>query len=68
MSLMSQRHFEYIADNIAPLLNWPPQIVEMAEQLASTNPRFNKEKFIERATKAWEQAHPIVELEDEIPY
>ena len=23
MSLMQQRHFEYLADNVAPLLAWP---------------------------------------------
>lgn len=66
MSLMQRRHFEYIADHVAPLTAWPTQIVEMAERLQSTNPNFNKEKFIERATAAWEKAHPMQELDDEI--
>lgn len=68
MSLMQQRHFEYLADNVAPLMAWPSQIVEMAERLANTNPRFNKEKFLKRAVNAWEQANPMEDINDEIPY
>lgn len=68
MSLMQQRHFEYIADHVAPLMSWPTKITEMADKLASTNPRFDRDKFIARATKAWEAAHPIEEIDDEIPY
>ena len=68
MPLMQQRHFEYLADKVAPLLPWPTAIVEMADRLADTNPKFNKDKFISRATAAWEDAHPIGEMEDAIPY
>lgn len=68
MSLMQQRHFEYLADQVAPLMGWPSQIVTMADRLADTNPRFNKEKFIERAVAAWEKANPPQEFDDEIPY
>ena len=68
MSLMQQRHFEYLADKVAPLLGWPSQIVEMANILCDTNPRFNKEKFLERATTAWEKANPMENIDDEIPY
>lgn len=68
MPLMQQRHFEYLADEVAPLMGWPTQIVEMAERLEKTNPRFNKDKFLTRAIKAWELAHPMEEIDDEIPY
>jgi hypothetical protein len=68
MSLMQQRHFEYLADKVAPLMGWPSQIVEMADRLAETNPRFNKEKFLQRATEAWEKANPMEDMNDEIPY
>jgi len=68
MSLMQQRHFEYLADNVAPLLGWPTQIKKMADELAETNPRFNREKFIQRATKAWEAANPMEPVDDYIPY
>tara|TARA_R100000951_G_scaffold29283_1_gene25373 strand:- start:4380 stop:4586 length:207 start_codon:yes stop_codon:yes gene_type:complete len=66
MSLMQQRHFEYLADEVAPLMGWPSQIVEMANRLKKTNPRFNKEKFLKRAVDAWEQANPMPDIEDEI--
>lgn len=68
MSLMQQRHFEYLADNVAPLLAWPTQISKMADKLAATNPLFNKQKFIQRATKAWEEANHMEELDDYIPH
>ena len=68
MSLMQQRHFEYLADKVAPLMGWPTQIVTMADRLADTNPRFDKEKFLERAMQAWEEAHPPQDIDDEIPY
>lgn len=68
MSLMQQRHFEYLADKVAPLMGWPSQIVEMADRLAETNPRFNKEKFLQRATEAWEKANPMESIDDEVPY
>lgn len=67
MSLMQQRHFEYLADMVAPLLPWPDKIHEMADKLSETNPRFNREKFVARAIAAWE-AKNMVELDDEIPY
>lgn len=68
MALMQRRHYEYIADEIAPLIAWPSQIQEMADRLANTNPNFNKEKFVERALTNWEKANPMGEFDDEIPY
>jgi hypothetical protein len=65
---MSLQHFEFIADTIAPKLSWPSHIAYIADELAKTNPNFNREKFCNRAEKAWWQAHPIVEIDDEIPY
>lgn len=67
MTLMQQRHFEYLADNVAPLMPWPTQISEMADTLAKTNPRFDRDKFMARAIKAWEAAHPMGEIDDYIP-
>ncbi len=68
MSLMQQRHYEFLADNVAPLMGWPTQIHQMADKLASTNPKFNRDKFIKRATAAWEKANPPQDLNDDIPY
>ena len=68
MSLMQQGHYEFLADNVAPLMGWPTQIHQMADKLASTNPKFNRDKFIKRATAAWEKANPPQDLNDDIPY
>jgi hypothetical protein len=67
-ALMQQRHFEYLADEVAPLMGWPTQIVEMADRLSSTNPKFNREKFLTRAINAWEKANPMEDIDDNIPY
>lgn len=68
---MSKQHFDFIADQIGPLLYWPTAVQEIADKLVATNPRFDREKFISRATNAWEQHHKYM-LEDikddEIPY
>tara|TARA_R100000654_G_scaffold72333_1_gene104105 strand:- start:724 stop:933 length:210 start_codon:yes stop_codon:yes gene_type:complete len=67
-TLMQTRHFIYLADEVAPLMGWPSQIQIMADKLAKTNPRFDKEKFLERAIQAWEEKHPPQDIDDEIPY
>jgi hypothetical protein len=66
----TRRDFVFIADHIAPMMHWPTHINELADKLQATNPRFNRERFIERATKAWEanyQAH-MGDIDDEVPY
>lgn len=62
---MTRKHFEWVADSIAPMVNSPLVIEQIADDLASMNPRFNRDKFVERAIKAWESKHDI---DDEIPY
>lgn len=68
MSLMQRRHYEFLADEVAPLMGWPTQITVMADKLAETNPKFNKEKFIQRAVNAWEEANPMEEIDDRVPF
>tara|TARA_X000001316_G_C905451_1_gene22295 strand:- start:51 stop:248 length:198 start_codon:yes stop_codon:yes gene_type:complete len=65
---MQARHYNFLADEVAPIMGWPSQINAMADKLAATNPKFDKEKFIQRAVKAWEDANPMEELDDHIPY
>ena len=31
-------------------------------------PNFNRDKFLARATKAWKDAQPEIDFDDEIPY
>jgi len=70
---MSKQHFDFIAEKVGPLVGWPSDLHEIADQLQETNPRFNREKFINRATTAWENANAdrfkLKEVEeDQIPY
>ena len=66
---MTRAHYQFIADNIGPHISWPSKLHEIADKLAATNPRFDKDKFIQRATKAWEDAHlDEYELDDEIRF
>jgi hypothetical protein len=69
---MSKQHFDFIAEKVGPLVGWPSDLHEIADQLQETNPKFNREKFITRATKAWEIANAdrfeIKPIDDEIPY
>lgn len=52
-----RRHFEFIADEVAPMLGWPTEIDALADALEMTNDCFNREKFISRATQAWNDKH-----------
>jgi len=65
--MMTRKHFEWVADSVAPLVGSPIIIERMADELEAMNPRFNKEKFLRRAIEAWEKSHDIT-IDDEIPY
>lgn len=65
--MMTRKHFEWVADSVAPLVNSPIVIERMADELEQMNPKFNKEKFLRRAIAAWERSHDIT-IDDEIPY
>lgn len=52
-----RRHLEWVADEIAPMLGWPSEIDALADALEVTNDYFNREKFISRATQAWNDKH-----------
>lgn len=65
---MTRQHFEFIADVIAPTLSWPTHIETIADKLAESNDRFDRDKFVARATKAWEDNYVKPHIEDYIPY
>jgi hypothetical protein len=54
---LSRQHFEFIADEIAPLLEKPTSIEVIADKLEDTNPNFDREKFTQRALRNWEDAN-----------
>jgi len=56
-----------LADKLGPTTGWPTQISMWADVFAEADPRFDREKFISRATNAWEQEHQFI-LDDEIPW
>jgi len=65
---MSRGHYEFIADKIGPLVSWPSHLHSIADVLAATNPKFDRNKFLVRATSAWEANHEYEELNDEIKF
>lgn len=67
---MTRQHYVFLADMIGPMVSFPSHLIVMADELEKTNPKFNRKRFLERATKAWEDANPqIMEpIDDSIPY
>ena len=53
----TRQHFEFVADFFGPLVSSPSQITQMADALVDTNIEFNRQKFEDRATEAWEAKH-----------
>lgn len=66
---MTRKHFEFMADTMGAEI-YPSRMEVIADQIAATNPNFNRQKFIDRAEKAWLDAHRDEwEIrDDEIPY
>lgn len=64
---MTRQHFNFIADLIGPI-TYPTELARIADQLAATNPRFDREKFLDRAIKNYEANNVPADLDDHIPY
>jgi hypothetical protein len=64
----TRKDFVFIADEIAPMLPWATHIHDLAQKLKVTNRNFDYDRFVERATKAWEENHIPKDIDDEIPY
>ena len=65
---MTRKDFEWIADTVGPLFSAKYKLEQIADDLESTNPRFDRERFLKRAYKAWEQNNAVPIIDDEIPY
>lgn len=52
---LTRQHFEFIADNIAPLLFSPTDIERIADSLEQTNNNFKRGVFVSRCLKNWEE-------------
>ena len=66
--MMTRKHFEWVADSIAPMVNSPLVIERIADELQEMNPRFNRDRFVDRAIKAWERNNLPQDIDDEVPY
>lgn len=60
----TRQHFEFVADFFGPLMGHPSDINRMAEHLRDTNANFKEDRFVTRATQAWEDKH-IKPMQDE---
>jgi len=58
---------EILIKRVAPML-WPTHFNAIADELEKDIPNFNRDKFLTRAIKAWEDAQPEIDFNDEIPY
>lgn len=65
---MTRAHYEYLADMFGQIAPWPTTLEVIADHLEETSPKFDRAKFIKRATKKWEDSHDGLKLDDEIPY
>jgi len=65
---MTRQHYEFIADLMGPMVAWPSHLIDIADALEKTNSKFVRKKFLERATKAWEDNQNTGDLHDTIPY
>lgn len=64
--MMTRKDYVELADRLGPDLS-PQAHVSVADALEAFNPKFNREKFLKRAIKAWEEKH-LAPINDEIPY
>ena len=66
--ILNLQNIPFIVDVIAPMLPWPTHIVELADKMAEVNKDFDKEKFLKRAIKNWENQYVPPAIDDSIPY
>ena len=52
---MSKQHYEFLTDEVLPLMASPSSLEEVADKLGDTNPLFNRDVFMARALEKWEQ-------------
>lgn len=69
---LNRIQLEWLADTAATTLAkhgaWPTPLHLLADAIEKDCPNFNKDKWIKRALKAWEDNYIRPEINDEIPY
>jgi hypothetical protein len=51
---MTKQHYEFLTDEVLPLMASPSSLEEVADKLGNTNPLFNRGVFMARALEKWE--------------
>ena len=64
--MMTRKDYVELADRLGPDLS-PQAHVSVADALEAFNPRFDRENFLKRSIKAWENKH-LAPIDDKIPY
>ena len=54
---MTEKEEDYVAQVLAPLVSSPTNIERMGDDLKDMNPKFNRDKWVDRAIKAWEETN-----------
>lgn len=54
---MTEQEEDYVAQVLAPLTSSPTIIERMGDDLKSMNPEFDRDKWVARAIKAWEETN-----------
>ena len=54
---MTDKEEDYVAQVLAPLVSSPTNIEQMGDDLKAMNPQFNRDKWVDRAIKAWEETN-----------
>lgn len=66
---MTKQHYEFLTDEIMPLLPSCTSIEDVADKLESTNDLFNRAVFVARSLKKWEDKNiprGMIECLDEL--
>lgn len=63
---MSKQHYEFLTDEVLPLMASPSGLEEVADKLGDTNPLFNRGVFMARALEKWEQNNIPQEMIEEV--
>jgi len=61
-------NWNQIANEMGVSASWPSQILLWADIFAAHDPKFDREKFIRRASKAWEDNYEPPEIDDDIVF
>jgi hypothetical protein len=54
-TLFYRRHYEWLADNVGPLLAYPTDAERLADLFEQDNPAFKRGVFVDRMTARWEE-------------